>query len=151
MTAKLPKFDDDAWELYAPDDWTRANNIAAQNPALKELLLEGAKYNVFPLDDRRSERAISSMAGRPDLRAGRTSQTLYSGMSHLNESTVLDIKNESYAVTCEITVPDAKASGAIIAQGGRFAAGLCFSGAAFQPTATTILASDACMRVRRSQ
>lgn len=124
LTAKLPKIQDDVWELYAPDDWTQANNIAAQNPAkLKELqqlfVLEGAKYNVFPLDDRRAERAIPSMAGRPDLLAGRTSQTLYPGMSHLNENTVLDIKNRSHAVTAEITVPDAKASGAIIAQGGR--------------------------------
>jgi arylsulfatase len=125
VTAKLPKIEDDVWELYAPDDWTQANNIAAQNPAkLKELqqffLLEGAKYNVFPLDDRRIERAVPSMAGRPDLLAGRNSQTLYAGMSHMNENTVLDIKNKSHAVTAEFRVPDAKASGAIIAQGGRF-------------------------------
>ena len=125
LTAKLPKIEDDVWELYAPDDWTQANNIAAQNPAkLKELqqvfLLEGGKYNVFPLDDRRVERAIPSIAGRPDLLAGRTSQTLYPGMTHMNENTVLDIKNRSHAVTAEITVPDAKAGGAIIAQGGRF-------------------------------
>jgi arylsulfatase len=125
LTAKLPKIDDDVWELYAPEDWTQANNLAAQNPVkLKELqqvfLLEGGKYNVFPLDDRRSERAIPSMAGRPDLLAGRTSQTLYPGMTHMNENTVLDIKNRSHVVTAEITVPDAKASGAIIAQGSRF-------------------------------
>jgi arylsulfatase len=41
-------------------------------------------------------------------------------MTHLNENTVLDIKNRSHTVTAEITVSDAKASGAIIAQGGRF-------------------------------
>ena len=33
MTGTLPKFNDDVWELYAPDDWSQANNIAAQNPA----------------------------------------------------------------------------------------------------------------------
>jgi arylsulfatase len=125
LLSKLPKIEDDVWELYAPDDWTQANNIAAQNPAkLKELqqvfLLEGAKYNVFPLDDRRIERFVPSIAGRPDLLAGRTSQTLYPGMTHMHENTVLDIKNRSHAVTAEITVPDAKASGVIIAQGGRF-------------------------------
>ncbi|MBO0759387.1 MAG: sulfatase-like hydrolase/transferase, partial [Bradyrhizobiaceae bacterium] len=125
MTAKLPNFNDDVWELYAPEDWTQANNIAAQNPAkLKELqqifLLEGAKFNVFPLDDRSIERFVPSMAGRPDLLAGRTSQTLYSGMTHMNENTVLDIKNKSHVVTAEITVANAEASGAIIAQGGRF-------------------------------
>ena len=74
----------------------------------------------FPLDDRSAERFVPSIAGRPDLLAGRTSQTLYSGMTHLNENTVLDIKNRSHTVTAEITVSDAKASGAIIAQGGRF-------------------------------
>ena len=125
LNAKLPKIEDDIWELYAPEDWTQANNIAAQNPAkLKELqqlfLLEGAKYNVFPLDDRRVERAIPALAGRPDLLAGRTSQTLYAGMSHMNENTVLDIKNKSHAVTAEVTVSDDKATGAIIVQGGRF-------------------------------
>jgi arylsulfatase A-like enzyme len=125
LVAPLPKFDDDVWELYAPDDWTQANNIAPQNPAkLKELqqlfLLEGAKYNVFPLDDRRVERFDSELAGRPDLLAGRTTMTLYPGMGHMNENTVLNIKNKSHAVTAEIMIADGKATGAIVAQGGRF-------------------------------
>jgi len=91
---------------------------------LKELqqlfLLEGAKHNVFPLDDRRIERFNSDIAGRPDLLAGRTSQTLYPGMSHMNENTVLNIKNKSHVVTAEFSVPNGNASGAIIVQGGRF-------------------------------
>ena len=121
----FPKFADDVWELYAPGDWSQANNIAASNPEkLKDLqqifLLEGAKYNVFPLDDRKIERANSDLAGRPDLLAGRTSQTLYPGMSHMNENTVLNVKNKSYVVTAQFGVPDAKANGAIIVQGGRF-------------------------------
>ena len=66
--AALPKFDDDVWELYAPDDWSQAKNIAVQNPTkLKELqqifLVEGAKYNVFPLDDRRIERLVPNSPG----------------------------------------------------------------------------------------
>jgi hypothetical protein len=83
-------------------------------------LLEGAKYQVFPLDDRRVERLNSDMAGRPDLVAGRTTMTLYPGMGHINENTVLNVKNKSHAVTAEITVSDNKATGAIVAQGGRF-------------------------------
>jgi arylsulfatase A-like enzyme len=123
--AALPKFDDDVWELYAPNDWAQANNIAAQNPTkLKELqqlfLIEGAKYNVFPLDDRRVERLNSDLAGRPDLTAGRTTMTLHPGMTHMNENTVLNIKNKSHALTARFTVPDGKADGAIIVQGGRF-------------------------------
>lgn len=125
LSGKFPKFDEDVWELYAPDDWSQAKDVAASNPAkLKELqqlfLLEGAKYNVFPLDDRKAERFNSDLAGRPDLLSGRTSMTLYPGMSHMNENTVLNIKNKSHAVTADISVPDAKASGAIIVQGGRF-------------------------------
>ena len=124
-TAKLPKFEDDVWELYAPDDWAQAHDVAAQNPAkLRELqqifLLEGAKYNVFPLDDRRIERFNAELAGRPDLTAGRTTMTLYPGMTHMNENTVLNIKNKSHAVTARFSVPDDKASGAIVVQGGRF-------------------------------
>lgn len=39
VMAALPAFDDDVWELYAPDDWTQAHNLAAENPqVLKELL-----------------------------------------------------------------------------------------------------------------
>ena len=58
---KLPTFDDDVWELYAPGDWTQAHNLAKENPQmLRELqrlfLIEAAKYNVLPLDDRRVER-----------------------------------------------------------------------------------------------
>jgi arylsulfatase A-like enzyme len=126
VTAALPKFEDDVWELFAPDDWSQARNIAAENPGkLKELqqlfLIEGAKYNVFPLDDRRVERFNPEIAGRPDLLVGRTSMTLYPGMSHMNENTVLNVKNKSYVLTAEVTVPNDTASGAIIVQGGRFA------------------------------
>jgi Sulfatase len=123
--AKLPKFDDDVWELYAPGDWSQANDVAAQNPTkLRELqqifLIEGAKHNVFPLDDRQIERLNSDLAGRPDLTAGRATMTLYPGMSQINENTVLNVKNKSHALTARFTVPDGKATGAIIAQGGRF-------------------------------
>ena len=68
--APLPAFDDDIWELYAPDDWTQAHDLAAEQPEqLRHLqrlfLLEARKYNVFPLDDRRVERFNSDLAGRP--------------------------------------------------------------------------------------
>ena len=48
-----PAIDDDVWELYGPDDWTQAHDIAADNPAkLAELqrlfLIEATKYNVLP-------------------------------------------------------------------------------------------------------
>jgi arylsulfatase len=120
----LPAYDDDVWELYAPTDWTQAHNIAAENPAmLKELqrlfLIEGVKYNVFPLDDRRVERFNSDLAGRPTLIKGK-SQMLFSGMGRLTENVVLNIKNKSWSVTAEVVLPASAAQGVIIAQGGAF-------------------------------
>jgi arylsulfatase len=125
MSPDLPAFDDDVWELYAPDDWTQARNLAAENPAkLAELqrlfLIEGVKYDVFPLDDRRVERFNSDLAGRPTLVPG-TTQLLYGGMGRLSENSVLNLKNKSHSVTAEIEVPDGGANGVVIAQGGAFA------------------------------
>jgi arylsulfatase len=117
-------FDDDVWELYAPDDWTQARNIAKENPQmLRELqrlfLIEAAKHNVLPLDDRRIERFNSDLAGRPTLIQGK-SQLLFGGMGRLTENTVLNLKNKSHSVTAEVILPDGGASGVIIAQGGEF-------------------------------
>ena len=30
--AEMPAFDDDVWELYAPDDWTQAHDLADEQP-----------------------------------------------------------------------------------------------------------------------
>jgi arylsulfatase A-like enzyme len=119
--AKLPALDDDVWELYGPDDYTQAHNIAQANPRkLAELqrlwLIEATKYHVLPIDDRRFERFNPDIAGRPQLIKGKT-QLLFSGM-RVTENSVVSIKNKSHAVTAEIVVPDAGAQGVIIAQGG---------------------------------
>jgi arylsulfatase len=121
----LPAFDDDVWELYAPDDWTQARDLAAENPAkLAELqrlfLIEATKYSVFPLDDRRIERFNPDLAGRPTLVQGNT-QLLFGGMGRLSENSVLNLKNKSHSVTAEIIVPEGGANGVVIAQGGAFA------------------------------
>ncbi len=120
-----PDLRDDVWELYAPDDYTQAHNIAAENPEkLRELqdrfLIEATKYNVLPLDPRTRERFDARTAGRPDLLNGRTQMTLMSGMSRLNENTVPNVKNTSFTVTASVSIGDEPAQGAIIAQGGAF-------------------------------
>jgi arylsulfatase len=128
FTGGLPAYDDDVWELYAPDDWTQAHNLAAQMPdKLHELqrlfLIEAVKYNVLPLDDRRVERFNADLAGRPVLVRG-NSQLLFGGMGRLTENTVLVLKNKSHAVTAQIVVPESAAEsgaeGVMIAQGGAF-------------------------------
>jgi arylsulfatase A-like enzyme len=124
MATDLSPLDDDVWELYGPDDWTQARNVAAENPdMLHELqrlfLIEAVKYNVLPLDDRRVERFNPETAGRPQLVRG-NSQLLFGGMGRLSENSVVVIKNKSHAVTAEVVVPEGGANGVIIAQGGAF-------------------------------
>ena len=119
-----PAFDDDVWELYAPEDWTQARDLADAHPdklhALQRLfLLEASKYSVFPLDDRVYERFNADLAGRPQLIRG-TSQLLFGGMGRLTENSILVLKNKSHAVTAQVEVSESGASGVIIAQGGSF-------------------------------
>jgi arylsulfatase len=128
VNTDVPAFDDDVWELYAPEDWTQANDLSAALPAkLHELqrlfLIEAGKYNVLPLDDRRFERFNAELAGRPQLVAG-NSQLLFGGMGRLSENSIIVTKNKSLAITASITVPDGGASGVLIAQGGAFG-GFC--------------------------
>jgi arylsulfatase A-like enzyme len=116
-----PPLDEDVWELYGPDDWSQAHDLAAQNPdKLAELqrlwLIEAAKYNVLPLDDRSFERFDADIAGRPQLIRG-TTQILFDGM-RVSESCVVNVKNKSLTVTANITVPESGAAGVIITQGG---------------------------------
>jgi arylsulfatase len=88
---------------------------------LQQLWLEEArKHNVLPLDDRRIERFNAELVGRPELVKG-NSQLLFGGMGRLTESSLLNIKNKSHAVTAEIVVPETGAEGVILAQGGAFA------------------------------
>jgi arylsulfatase A-like enzyme len=123
VDGKVPAFDDDVWELYdTSKDWSQANGLAKQMPEkLHELqrlwLIEAARYNVLPIDDRRIERFNSDMAGRPVLIKG-NSQILFGSMGRLSENTVLNIKNRSHSVTAEIVVPASGAEGVIVAQGG---------------------------------
>jgi arylsulfatase A-like enzyme len=120
---QTPAFDDDRWELYdTTTDWSQAHDLAAEHPdKLHELqrlwLIEAAKYDVLPLDDRVAERLNPDLAGRPILIKG-NSQLLFGGMGRLSESSVVNIKNKSHAVTAEVVVPEAGAEGVIVAQGG---------------------------------
>ncbi|MFC0030024.1 sulfatase-like hydrolase/transferase [Micromonospora chaiyaphumensis] len=122
LGAQLAAFDDDVWELYGPEDWTQSRDLAAEQPdmlhRLQRLwLIEATKHGVLPLDDRGAERFNPDLAGRPQLIRGNT-QVLFPGMGHLNENSVINIKNKSHAVTAQVVVPDAGAEGVIIAQGG---------------------------------
>ncbi len=126
LMAQNPPLENDVWELYHVDeDFSQANDLASQNPGkLKELqdlfMKEAAKNNVLPIDDRRSERFDAAIAGRPDLMGGRTSLTVYEGMTGMMENAFINVKNRSFTVTAEVELPSGAANGVILAQAGRF-------------------------------
>ncbi|MGQ4388217.1 arylsulfatase [Streptomyces sp. SAS_270] len=125
VTGKQVAFDDDVWELYdGSTDPTQVHDLAAEMPdKLHELqrlwLIEAVRHNVLPMDDRTAERFNSEMAGRPELIQS-DHQLLYGGMGRLTESSLVNVKNKSFAVTAEIASADGPVEGVILAQGGSF-------------------------------
>ena len=102
------------WELYdTRTDFSLVNDLAAKNPGkLKEMqdlfMKEAVKNHVLPIDDRGIERVNAALAGRPDLMAGRTSLTVYEGMTGLTENVFINVKNRSHAITAEVEIPDGR-------------------------------------------
>jgi hypothetical protein len=122
----LATLQDDVWELYdTRTDFSLTYDLAAKQPGkLKEMqdlfMKEAFKNHVLPIDDRGVERVNAAMAGRPDLMAGRTSLTLYEGMTGLSENVFINTKNRSHTIIAELEIPDKGADGVILCQAGRF-------------------------------
>ena len=122
----FPPLESDVWDLYnAREDFSLVNNLAKKHPEklaeLKSLFMwQAEKYHALPIDDRVVERTNPAIAGRPDIMAGRTSLTLYPGMEGMMENTFINIKNSSFSITAEVTIPEGGANGVILSQGGRF-------------------------------
>jgi arylsulfatase A-like enzyme len=120
------RFSDDVWELYdLSRDWSQAHDLAQEHPdrlrALQELfLIEAAKYQVFPLDNRVTERENPTLAGRVDLLGSRRSVTYRGGMRRFTEESTPNVKNRSHSIIADVETIDADTEGVIIAQGGRF-------------------------------
>jgi arylsulfatase len=118
---------EDTWELFdSRTDFSLSNNLAASNPAkLKEMqalfMQEALKYSVLPIDDRGVERYNAALVGRPDLMGGRTSLTVYEGMTGMMENAFINVKNHSLSIVADVEIPAGGANGVVIAQGGRFA------------------------------
>ena len=119
------KLTEDTWELYnTRKDFSLANDLAASRPEklkdMQALFLKQAIANhVLPIDDRSVERLNAKTAGRPDLMGGRTSLTLYPGMS-VNENSFINLKNTSHTITADVVIPEGGANGVLLAQGGKF-------------------------------
>nr|WP_242041970.1 arylsulfatase [Alkalinema sp. FACHB-956] len=118
-------FDQDTWELYnIAEDFSEANNLAAQNPTklqqLQKLFLtEAQKHKVLPLDDRLLKRF--DVSTRPSLVQGRTHFVYYPGTEGVPEASAPDIKNKSFSITADVELQDDDAEGVLVSQGGRFA------------------------------
>jgi hypothetical protein len=111
------------WELYnIAEDYSEANDLAAKMPEKlhqmqERFLVEGTKYNVFPLDNSVLERAL---APKPSATAGRTVFTYTGELSGLSDSVAPNIIAKSYTITAEIEVPQGGAEGMLATLGGRF-------------------------------
>jgi arylsulfatase A-like enzyme len=112
------------WELYNIDeDFSQANDLAAQQPEKLRALVdlwwaEAARHNILPLDWRSVERLSEQITGRPNLAAERKSVTYPTPLVALPEGSAPDLKNKSFTITAEVTIPPAGAEGMLFTQGG---------------------------------
>ena len=112
------------WELYhVEEDFSQAVDLAKQHPEkldalVKQFFAEAARYDVLPLDDRKTERL--NVDNRPSLTAGRKSFT-YPNLLRLPEGAAPDLKHKNHTVTAKVSIPTDGAEGMIFTQGGRFA------------------------------
>ncbi len=110
------------WELYdTTTDFSEAVNLAAKYPdKLEEMQLlfysEAAKYNVLPLDNQRIPRTDVSI--RPSLTRGRTDFTYHGTIARIPEGAAPNVKNKSFHVTADVTLPKGGENGVLVTQGG---------------------------------
>ena len=107
----------DTWELYyLPDDFSQANDLAAENPEklaeLKELFWEEAeKHNVLPL-----LAAFSVFFGILPPMPTTTTHTFYGDVQNIASGMIPRVYGRSYAIEAELSVPEEGAEGVIIAE-----------------------------------
>jgi arylsulfatase len=107
----------DTWELYyLPDDFSQANDLAAENPEklaeLEELFWEEAeKHNVLPL-----LAAFSVFFGDLPPMPTITTQTFYGDVQNIASGMIPRIYGRSYAIEAELSIPAEGAEGVIVAE-----------------------------------
>jgi arylsulfatase A-like enzyme len=112
------------WELYHLDeDYSQAHDLAAQNPEkLRELQdmwwSEASRYNVLPLDGRKTERLNAELQGRPSPTGGRDTFTYYPGVVALPAGSAPNVLNKSFSITAEFEAAADAPDGCIFSLGG---------------------------------
>ena len=107
----------DTWELYhLPDDFSQANDVAAENPEklaeLKKLFLDEAEqHNVLPLLG-----AFSVFFGILPPMPTATTQTFHGDVENIASGMIPRIYGRSYAIEAQLLVPEQGAEGVIVAE-----------------------------------
>jgi len=92
----LPRFTEDRWELYdCTRDWSQAEDLSAVMPSrleeLKQLwLMEAAKYQVVPVDDRGAARVSPDVPEAEESLEDRPTPVLSPRVPLLRESAIGD-------------------------------------------------------------
>ena len=125
MTSGSVDFADDRWELYnIDDDFSQTQDLAAIHPEiLRELqdlfLIEAARHDALPLDDRFLERTDTTL--RPGYFHGRTDVSLDPGIVRLPEGSAPRLSNVDHVISVTADLPERGAEGVLIAMGGDWA------------------------------
>ncbi|HAQ22882.1 MAG TPA: arylsulfatase, partial [Acidimicrobiaceae bacterium] len=113
------------WELYdLRDDFSQGHDLAGEQPELlaemQELFdAECRRNGVYPLRD--SGFNLDPAARVPVVPEGVKSVTYTTAHVRMPERTVLNTKNRSYRICCDLEVPaDAPVEGVVVCQGGNF-------------------------------
>ena len=121
----VPAFDDDVWELYDTNtDLSQARDLAKSSRRSCIEPVAGCGSWRPPATARCPRTTGSRSASTPTWPGGRRSsraprQILFGGMGRLSESSVINVKNKSHAVTAEVVVPAAGAGGRDRRPGGQ--------------------------------
>ena len=109
--------DDDPVELYyLPDDFSQADDIAAQHPEkvreLRDLFwAEAEKYKVLPLLG-----GLSFYFGLLPPIPAQTTYTYYGDVQNIASGMIPRIYNHSYAISADLVIPEGGAEGVIVAE-----------------------------------
>jgi arylsulfatase len=115
----MPAFDDDVWELYGPDDWTQAHDLAAEQPEkLQELIdlwwREAERNHVLPLDNRPY---AAIMEPGPTGIPHRDRYVYWRSGARVAEEVAADVKGRSHRIEAHVEIPGDGAEGVLLAMG----------------------------------
>ena len=113
------------WELYnIREDFSQGVDLSASHPGkleeLKQLFdSEAHRNNIYPLKE--PGQTFGPRFAVPDALAGAKKMTYTAEHFRLPERSVVNLKNCSFRITADVTVPEGGCEGVIAAQGGSMA------------------------------